>query len=69
MSIDISLNSTGRAGLGETGGRVNGGRQNVERGADQERVEHAEAVVVDRSVDWKASLINHAWSILQAATY
>jgi len=26
-------------------------------------------VVVDRSVDWKASLVNRAWSILQAAMY
>jgi len=50
-------------------GGVDGGRQNIERGADRERAERAGAVVVDRSMDWKASLVNHAWSILWVATY
>jgi len=68
-SIGISPDGTGGAGLGGTGGRVDGGRQNVERGADEGRAERTGAVVVDWSVDWKASLVNHAWSILRAATY
>jgi len=69
MSIGIPPDGTGGAGLSRTGGGVDGGRQNVERGADQGRVEHTEAVVVDWSVDWKASLVNRAWSILRAAAY
>jgi len=56
-------------GLGRTGDGVDGGRRNVERGADRERVERAGAIVVDRSVDWKASLVSRAWSILWAAVY
>jgi len=48
---------------------VNGGRQNVERGADQGRAEHTGAVIVEQSVDWKVSLVNRAWLILWAATY
>jgi len=48
---------------------VDGGRQNVERGVDRGRVERAGAIVVDRSMDWKASLVNRAWLILRAATY
>jgi len=60
MSIGIPPNSMGGAGLGGTGGRVNGRRQNIERGADRGRAECMGAVVVDRSMDWKASLVNHA---------
>jgi len=59
----------GGAGLGGIGSRVDGKRQNVERGTDRGRVERAGAVVVDQSMDWKASLVNHTWSILRAATY
>jgi len=59
----------GGAGLGGMGGGVDRERRNIERGADRGRAEHAEAVVVDRSVDWKASLVNCAWSIFRAATY
>jgi len=69
MSIGIPPDGTGGVGLGGTGGRVDGGRQNIERGADQGRVERTGAVVVDWSIDWKASLVNHAWSILWAAMY
>ena len=46
-------------------GRVDGGRRNVERGADQGKAERTGAVVIDRSMDWKASLVNRAWSILR----
>jgi len=53
----------------EWGGRVDGGTWNVKRGADRGRAEHAGAVVVDRSVDWKASLVSCAWSILWADAY
>jgi len=45
------------------------GRWNVKRGADRGRAECAGAVVIDWSVDWKASLVSHAWLILQAAAY
>jgi len=69
MSIGIPPDSTGGAGLGGTGGRVDEGRQNVKRGADRGRAECMGAVVVDQSMDWKASLVNCAWSILQAAMY
>jgi len=69
MSIGIPPDGTGGADLGGTGGRVDGGRQNVERGADRGRAERAGAVVVDQSVDWKASLVSRAWSILQADAY
>jgi len=69
MSIGIPPDSTGGVGLGGTGGGVDEGRWNVERGADRGGAEHAEAVVIDQSVDWKASLVNHAWLILWAATY
>ena len=48
---------------------MDGGRRNIEREADRGRAEHAGAVVVDRSMDWKASLVNHAWSILWIAMY
>jgi len=48
---------------------VVGGRQNVERGAVRGRAERVGAVVVDWSVDWKASLVSRAWSILWAAAY
>jgi len=51
------------------GGEVDRGRRNIERGAGQGRTERAEAVIVDRSVDWKASLVSRAWSILRAAAY
>jgi len=60
---------TGGAGLGGMGGGVDGERRNVERGTDRGRAERAGAVVVDRSMDWKASLVSRAWSILQAAAY
>jgi len=59
----------GGAGLGRTGGRVDRGRRNVKREADQGRVECVGAIVIDQSMDWKASLVNHAWSILWAAMY
>jgi len=59
-SIGIPLDGMKGAGLGRMGGGVDGGRQNVERGADQGRVECTGAVVVDQSVDWKTSLVNHA---------
>jgi len=48
---------------------VDGGRQNVERGVGRGRTECTGAVVVDRSIDWKASLVSRAWSILWAAAY
>jgi len=57
------------AGLGGTGGGVDGGRRNIERRADRGRSEHVGAVVGNWSVDWKASLVSHAWSILWAAAY
>jgi len=69
MSIGIPPDGTGGAGLGGTGGGVDGGRRNVERGADQGRAERVGAVVVDWSVDWKASLVSCAWSILWADAY
>jgi len=69
MSIGIPPDGTGGAGLGGTGGGVDGGRRNVKREADRGRAECAGAVVSDRSVDWKASLVSRAWSILQAAAY
>jgi len=50
-SIGIPLDGTGGAGLGGTGGRVDRGRRNIERGADRGRAEHAGAIVVDWSVD------------------
>jgi len=68
-SIGIPPDGTGGVGLGGTGGGVDRGRRNVGRGADQGRAECAGAVVSDWSVDWKASLVSHAWSILQAAAY
>jgi len=69
MSIGIPLDGMGGAGLSGTGGRVVGGRRNIERGADRGRAERAGAVVVDWSMDWKASLVNRAWSILRIAMY
>jgi len=69
MSIGIPPDGMGGAGLGGTGGGVDGERRNVERGADRGRAEHAGAVVGDRSVDWKASLVSRVWSILRAAAY
>ena len=60
MSIGIPPDSTGGAGLSGTGGGVDGGRRNVERGVDRGRVERAGAIVVDWSMDWKASLVNRA---------
>jgi len=69
MSIGIPLDGTDRAGLGGTEGRVDGGRRNIERGADRERVERVRAAVIDWNVDWKASLVNRAWSILWVAVY
>jgi len=68
-SIGIPPDGTGRAGLRGTEGRADWGRQNVERGAGQGRAERIGAAVVDRSVDWKALLVNRAWSILRAAAY
>jgi len=69
MSIGIPPDGTGGVGLGGTGGRVDRGRQNIERGADRGRVERMGAIVVDQSMDWKASLVNCAWLILWAAAY
>jgi len=51
MSIGIPPDGTGGVGLGRTGGRVDEGRQNIKRGADQGRAERTGAVVVDWSVD------------------
>jgi len=48
---------------------MDGGRQNVKRGADRGRAECTGAIVVDRSVDWKASLVSRAWLILWADAY
>jgi len=48
---------------------VDGERRNVERGADRGGAERAGVVVVDQSMDWKASLVNCAWLILRAAMY
>jgi len=45
------------------------GRRNIKRGVDQGRAERMGAVVAGQSVDWKASLVNHAWSILWATVY
>jgi len=47
MSIGIPLDGMGGAGLGGTGGGVDGERRNVEREADRGRAEHTGAVVVD----------------------
>jgi len=69
MSIGIPPDGTGGADLGGTGGGVDRGRWNVERGADQGRAECMGAIIIERSVDWKALLVNHAWSILWAAMY
>jgi len=80
MSIGIPLDGTDRAGLGGTEGRVDGGRRNIERGADRGRrniergadrgrVKRVRAAVIDWNVDWKASLVNRAWSILWVAAY
>jgi len=57
------------AGLGGTGGGVDRGRRNIERGVDWGRAERVGAVVIDQSVDWKASLVSCTWSILWAAAY
>jgi len=51
MSIGIPLDSTGGAGLSGTGGRVVGGRRNIERGADRGRAERTGAIVVDWSMN------------------
>jgi len=51
MSIGIPPDGTGRVGLGGTGGGVDEERQNVKRGADRGRAEHAGAIVIDRSMD------------------
>jgi len=69
MSIGIPPDGIGGAGLGGMGGGVDEGRRNVERGADRGGAERAGVIVVDQSVDWKASLVNRAWSILRAAMY
>jgi len=69
MSIGTPPDGTGGAGLGGTGGRVDWGRQNIERGVDQGRAEHIGAIVIDQSMDWKASLVSRTWSILRAAAY
>ena len=69
MSIGIPPDSTGGAGLSGTGDGVDEGRQNIKREADRGRAERAGAVVVNWSMNWKASLVNRAWSILQAAMY
>jgi len=51
MSIGIPSDGIGGAGLGGMGGGVDGGRWNIERGADRGRAEHMGAIVVDRSMD------------------
>ena len=47
---------------------MDGGRRNVERGADRGRVEHAGAIVVDQSMDWKASLVNRVRDVRSGIT-
>ena len=59
----------GGEGLGGMEGRAAGEEQSTERGVGQARAERAGVIVVDRSVDWKASLVSRAWSILRAAAY
>ena len=71
MSMGILLNSAGGGGgsLGGTEGRATRGEWSTEKGVGRAEVECAGVTVIDRSIDWKASLVNHAWSILWAAMY
>jgi len=71
MSMGTPLNGAGRdgGGLGRTESEAAGGERSTEKGVGRARVECAEVMVVDRSMDWNALFANYAWSIFWAAVY
>jgi len=69
MGIPLDGVGGGGGGLGEMEGRATRGERSTEKGVGRAGAECAEVTVINQSVDWNASFVNCAWSILQAAAY
>jgi len=69
MGIPPDGTGGGSGGLDGTEGGVTGEEWSTKKEVGRVGAEHAGVTVVDRSVDWNASFVSHAWSILWAAAY